>query len=679
MNSRIGVDIGGTFTDLIFFNEEDGSVLVDKVPTTPSAPEIGCVEAINSAVAPELLRSSSYFLHGTTVGLNALLERKGSVVGLLTTAGFRDVLEIRKGSREEWYNVFWVPDAPLVPRRRRLEARERMLVDGDVLESLVAEDVTTAAQSFLAQGVTAIAVSFLNAYTNPAHEIEAETLIRAAGFDGAISLSHRVSGEYRDYERSSTTVIDAYVRGRLSNYMEHIESRLRASGFAGTCLITRSGSGSMTFTEAAQRPFETIMSGPVAGVEGAAELARTLDLGDLISADVGGTSFDTALIRDGRPQLLYEGSVLGMPLQTPWVDVRSIGAGGGSIAYVDVGGLLQVGPQSAGAEPGPACYGRGGTRATVTDAAFYLGMLAAGNLASGITLERAKAEAALKPLADKLGYDLTRTAGGIITIAVAAMANAIREITVEQGIDPREMKLLPFGGAGPMLATRLARELDMREIIIPPCAGNFSALGLLTSDLLQSTAMTRPMPLNDESLSLANEILENLFNELKSRGSTGINGAKTQREVALDLRYTGQEHSINIKPAADDGVILATAEETQNQFELAYQEAYGGILDTPVEIVSIRASVRRPLSGSRDFTRSENTGKSGSTDPVRAYSFNRQDYTRFAVLERSRLCAGAQGKGPAIIIEPTTTTYVDAGCLYSVDSGGCLRIVTEET
>lgn len=679
MSSRIGVDIGGTFTDLIFFNEDDGSVLVDKVPTTPAAPEIGCVDAINSAVAPDLLRSSSYFLHGTTVGLNALLERKGSVVGFLTTSGFRDVLEIRKGSREEWYNVFWVPDAPLVPRRRRIEVRERMLSSGEALEPLIAEDVIDAVKALREQGVTAIAVSFLNAYMNPAHEIEAEKLIREAGFDGAVSLSHRVSGEYRDYERSSTTVIDAYVRGRLSNYMEHIESRLRAGGFDGTCLITRSGSGSMTFTEAAERPFETIMSGPVAGVEGAAELARTLGLGDIISADVGGTSFDTALIRDGRPQLLYEGSVLGMPLQTPWVDVRSIGAGGGSIAYVDVGGLLQVGPQSAGAEPGPACYGRGGTHATVTDAAFYLGMLASGNLASGIRLDRGKSEAALKPLADRLGYDLTQTAEGIITIAVAAMANAIREITVEQGFDPREMKLLPFGGAGPMLATELARELDMREIIIPPCAGNFSALGLLTSDLLQSAALTRPMPLNDESLSQANDILEGLFKDLKSRGSAGVNGTDTQLEVALDLRYTGQEHTINVQPDADGAMITAAADDVQNRFEAAYHEAYGGILDTLIEIVSIRASVRRPLSGSMDFTGTENIATSGSADSVRAYSFIHREYSEFPVMERSQLSADKQRKGPAIIIEPTTTTYVDADCRYTVDAGGCLRINLEET
>ena len=678
MNSRIGVDIGGTFTDLICFNEEDGSILVDKVPTTPNSPETGCVNAVAAAVAPALLRSAACFLHGTTVGLNALLERKGAVVGLLTTAGFRDVLEIRKGSREEWYNVFWVPDAPLAPRRRRLEVRERILASGEAFEPLLADDVIKAVKMFAEQGVTAIAVSFLNAYMNPAHEIEAEKLIRAAGFDGAVSLSHRVSGEYRDYERTSTTVIDAYVRGRLSNYMDHIESRLRADGFAGACLITRSGSGCMTFAEASERPFETIMSGPVAGVEGAAGLARALDLGDIISADVGGTSFDTALIRAGRPQLLYEGSVLGMPLLTPWVDVRSIGAGGGSIAYVDAGGLLHVGPQSAGAEPGPACYGRGGDQATVTDAAFYLGMLASGNLASGIRLARSKAETVLQPLARQLGYDLTRTAQGIITIAVAAMANAIREITIEQGIDPREMKLFSFGGAGPMLATQLARELGMREIIIPPCAGNFSALGLLTSDLLQSVSLTRPMSLDDQALGAANEILDDLFAELGARVQAVATGAETLREVALDLRYAGQEHSISIQPAAADGAITATAADVQNRFEAAYHEAYGGIPDARLEIVSVRASVRQPLSGSMDFTRTASVVPDGAPAAIRAYSFSNRKYARFAVLERSRPGDAEQRQGPAIIIEPTTTTYVDADCWYRVDAGGCIRILLEE-
>ena len=262
---------------------------------------------------------------------------------------------------------------------------------------------------------------------------------------------------------------------------------------------------------------------------------------------------------------------------------------------------------------------------------------------------------------------------------MAAMANAIREITVEQGFDPREMKLLPFGGAGPMLATELARELDMREIIIPPCAGNFSALGLLTSDLLQSAALTRPRPLNDESLSQANDTLEGLFKDLKSRGSAGVTGTDTQLEVALDLRYTGQEHTINVQPDADGGMITAAADDVQNRFEAAYHEAYGGILDTLIEIVSIRASVRRPLSGSMDFTGTENIATSGSADSVRAYSFIHREYSEFPVMERSQLSADKQRKGPAIIIEPTTTTYVDADCRYTVDAGGCLRINLEES
>ena len=261
-------------------------------------------------------------------------------------------------------------------------------------------------------------------------------MLREAGFDGEISLSHRVSGEYREYERTSTTVIDAYVRPRMVRYLQALDGQLREVGFAGTAIVTRSGGGAMTFAEAEARPFETILSGPVAGAEGAAELARNLELGDVITADVGGTSFDTCLITDGRPQVMYEGSVVGLPVQTPWVDVRSIGAGGGSIAYVDVGGLLRVGPGSAGADPGPACYGRGGTQPTVTDAALVLGMLGEGVLASGLGLGREAARTAMAPLGEQLGFEVESVARGIMTIAAANMANAIREITVEQGRRP---------------------------------------------------------------------------------------------------------------------------------------------------------------------------------------------------------------------------------------------------
>ena len=677
MSSRIGVDIGGTFTDLIYFDSDSGEFLVEKVPTTPKNPEVGCVDAVNKAVPRDLLKKSEYFLHGTTVGLNALLERRGATVGLLTTEGFRDVLEIRKGAWDDWYNLFWVPEEPLVPRRMRLPIRERITADGEVYTAFEPEDVVQAYEALKQEEVTAIAVAFMNAYSNPAHEIEAEKILREAGFDGAISLSHRVSGEYRDYERTSTTVIDAFVRGRLSSYMQHIETSLRENEFKGNCLITRSGSGSMNFSEAQDRPFETIMSGPVAGAEGAAELTKVLDLGDLVTADVGGTSFDTAFIKDGKPQLLYEGSVINMPLQTPWVDVRSIGAGGGSIAYIDAGGLLQVGPKSAGADPGPACYGQGGTEATVTDAAFYLGMLGVGELASGVNLDRSKSEAALAALADTLGYDAEQTARGIITIVGASMANAIRDITIEQGIDPRELTLLGFGGAGPMMATQLARELEIKNIIIPPFAGNFSAWGLLTSDLLQSTARTKPMKLNDDNIASTNKILSDLFIELSTRSADAI-GGEMIKEVALDIRYLGQEHTMTIEPKSKDGLITSDTEDIDKIFADAYVKSYGSSLDSEREIVSIRASVRQPLAAGDTLSKSNEDSNENEDDSptgtIDAYSFASEKTMEFKTYNRDALKNGTAYSGPAIIYEPTATTYIDSDFTFSIIAGGCLKL-----
>jgi len=677
MSSRIGVDIGGTFTDLIYFDSDSGEFLVEKVPTTPENPEVGCVDAVNKAVPSDLLKRSEYFLHGTTVGLNALLERRGAIVGLLTTAGFRDVLEIRKGAWDDWYNLFWVPEPPLVPRRMRLPIRERITADGEVYTAFEPEDVVQAYEVLKQEEVTAIAVAFMNAYTNPAHEIEAEKILREAGFDGAISLSHRVSGEYRDYERTSTTVIDAFVRRRLSSYMQHIETSLRENGFKGNCLVTRSGGGSMNFSEAQDRPFETIMSGPVAGAEGAAELTKVFKLGDLVTADVGGTSFDTAFIKDGKTQLLYEGSVINMPLQTPWVDVRSIGAGGGSIAYIDEGGLLQVGPKSAGADPGPACYGQGGTEATVTDAAFFLGMLGVGELASGVNLDRSKSEAALGALAGALGYDTEQTARGIITIVGASMANAIRDITIEQGIDPRELTLLGFGGAGPMMATQLARELEIKNIVIPPFAGNFSTWGLLTSDLLQSTARTKPMKLNDDNIASANKILSELFLELSSRSAKTIDG-ESIKEVAFDIRYLGQEHTMTIEPKSKDGVITSDTKDIDKIFADAYVKSYGSSLDTKREIVSIRASIRQPLAAgdalSMAISQISTNEEDSLTGTLTAYSFASEKTIEFKTYNRGALKSNTTYSGPAIIYEPTATTYIDSDFTFSIIAGGCLKL-----
>lgn len=671
MASRIGVDIGGTFTDLIYFDDDSGQVLVGKAPTVPAQPEIGCIEAINQVGLGARLEEVEYFLHGTTVGLNALLERRGAVVGLLCTHGFRDVLEIRRGDRNDMYNLNWTPPEPLVPRRLRLGVHERILVDGSVAESLDEDSVRRALDVFRREGVTAIAVAYMNAYTNGCHETETEQLLRKAGWDGAISLSHHVSGEYREYERTSTTVVDAFVRARISDYLARLEGGLRHEKFRGTCLITRSGGGSMTFAEADERPFETIMSGPVAGAEGAAELTRRLGLGDLITADVGGTSFDTCVIVNGRTQLLYQGKIADHPLQTPWVDVRSIGTGGGSIARLDSGGLLVVGPESAGAVPGPACYGRGGAEPTVTDAAFYLGMLGEGRLASGLVLDHTKAEAALQRVATALNDDVAATARGIMAIVGASMANTIREITIEGGLDPRKMTLLAFGGAGPLMATELARELDITHIVIPPHAGNFSAWGLLGADLVQSRARTRIMRLSDAAISNTGVVLEQLFASLTARDQGAYDRAI--REAALDMRFAGQEHTLTVWPTTLEGRLACTVDELRSTFLRDYATAFGTTLNGEIEIVSIRASLRRPLPRRAE---SPHAGPevAQAEKKFQAFSFAFSRALEFAIVHRSSMVSGVKRVGPLLIIEPTTTTYVDADFGAEIDAAGCLHL-----
>jgi N-methylhydantoinase A len=676
MATRIGVDIGGTFTDLVLYDDRSGQVTVEKVPTTPSAPEVGCVETLRrAAIGPGALDSCKYFLHGTTVGLNALLERRGATVGLLCTEGFRDALELRRGARPESCDLNWVPPEPLVPRHLRCPVRERIDAQGVVMRGLDRRSVADAVKIFHDRGVNSVAVCFLNAYANPAHELQAAEALRECGFAGDISLSHKLSREYRDYERTSTTVVDAFVRKRMADYLDRVADGIKQLGFKGECLITRSGGGSMSFEEAHERSFETINSGPVAGAEGAAELVRALNLGDLVTADVGGTSFDTALIINGRPQLLYQGEIDGMPIQAPWVDVRSIGAGGGSLAYVDSGGLLHVGPQSAGAQPGPACYAHGGTEPTVTDAAFLLGMLGNGHLASNVRLDRDRALAALNKLAQPLGRDAHSVAVGIVKLACSSCANAIREITVERGIDPRGLKILAFGGAGPLLATQIARELDIRVVIVPPFAGNFSAWGLLGSDLVRSSSRTQLVRLADDSVERIETIVRTMFAELESRGGDHRFSRQGARELVLGMRFTGQEYSLTIPVLWKNDKLSLSSAELRQAFLDAYEKTFGIILDNAVEVIVLRTVIRRSLS--RQISRPVDKDPHVSETLQAVYSFAHERESTARSMVRSSLEEGRRQAGPAVIYEDTATTYVDADFSYGLDSNGCLVLMRE--
>ena len=674
MASRIGVDIGGTFTDFIVYDESGNKVIIDKIPTTPQSPEKAVVEVIKRNLSQKELEKIDFFLHGTTVGLNSLLERKGSKVGLLCTKGFRDILEIRRGDRDEMYNLFWQPAPPLVPRFLRLEIEERLFASGNVPKKINTEQVKDACNKFIKEKVDSVAIAFINSYTNKDNEILASKILIESGFKGQISLSSMVSGEYREYERTTTTVIDAFVKTRMSNYLNSLKKNLNELGYKGTFLVTRSGSGSMTFDEAEDRPFETIMSGPVAGAEGAGELSRKLNNTNMVTADVGGTSFDTCLIINGRPQIQFEGKILGLPVQSPWVDVRSIGAGGGSIAYLDEGGLIRSGPQSAGAVPGPACYDKGGIQPTTTDAAFYLGMLGEGKLASGLQLNKSLAEQALNSVGSQIGMSAFDAAKGILKIGSANMADAIREITIEQGIDPRELKLLAFGGAGPLMSNLIANELDIKEIIVPPYSGNFSAWGLLGADLLQMNARTKILRLSDEAISECNDILKELFKELEQRQKIDFSTSSQIKEIALDMRWMGQEHTITLKLEDEkDGNISMDTETLKNKFMEEYQKTFGSKLDTIIEIVSTRASLRVQLPRKSESGKIDEVGIEVSNSQIECYSFTEDKKIQFDLVARSKI--DSKVSGPLIIIESTAITYVDINYDVDKDSNGNLILV----
>ena len=676
MSSRIGVDIGGTFTDFICYDESGNKVVIDKIPTTPDAPEKAVIEVIKRNLTKEHLGKVDFFLHGTTVGLNSLLERKGSKVGLLCTKGFRDILEIRRGDRDEMYNLFWQPKPPLVPRYLRLEVEERIFASGDIHTPINNIQLKEVCNKLIEEKVNSIAIALINSYANKKHEVFIEKTLRELGFKGQISLSSIVSGEYREYERTTTTVIDAFVKSRMSNYLNTLKKEMNSIGFNGGYLVTRSGSGSMTFDEAEDRPFETIMSGPVAGAEGSGELSRKLNNINMVTADVGGTSFDTCLIINGRPQIQYEGTIVGLPVQSPWVDVRSIGAGGGSIAYLDDGGLLRSGPQSSGAVPGPACYNRGGTQPTTTDAAFYLGMLGEGQLASGLKLNKSLSEKALNSVGKNLNLNALETAKGILKISSANMADAIREITIEQGIDPRELKLLAFGGAGPLMSNLIANELDIKEIIVPPYAGNFSAWGLLGADMLQMNARTKILRLSKDSIIECNEILEQLFAELKERQKIDFSTSSQIKEVALDMRWMGQEHTITLGLDEKSGKITIDENILKEKFMNEYEKTFGSKLDTIIEIVATRASIRVPLPRKSEGGSVLEEDIFSSINKISCFSFSENKNLDFEIISRSKI--NEKKTGPMIIVESTAITYVDANYHVNIDGENNLLLTNKE-
>ncbi len=669
MTQRVAVDIGGTFTDLAAV-DGSGRLTLAKSHTTASSPDRGAVHALElSGVAPADIVT---FVHGTTVVINAVTERKGATTALLTTAGFRDVLEIGRANRPDLYNLAYRKPRPFVPRRRRFEVGERLDHRGRELTPLDEGALPAIAERVLEEGAEALAICFLHAWADPVHERRAAQVLRPLLPDVAIVCSHEVSGEWREFERSSTAVLSAYVKPVVERYLAELEATLRGIGVEAPLYAMRSAGGVASFVRATANPITLLESGPVAGVEAAAELGRRMGAQHVLTLDIGGTTAKTSAVRDGRPAIetLYHlertPTSAGYPIQVPVVQIVEIGAGGGSIARVDEAGGLHVGPLSAGAEPGPACYGRGGSEATITDANLVAGRLDPDFFLGGtMPLDLGAAQDALARLGTALDTDVRTAARGMLRYAVAQMAHALRLVTVRRGHDPRDFTFVAFGGAGPLHAALLARELGIRRTVIPPAPGHFSAVGMLHGRLRADAVRTHVGPLEPS-------LLGPLLDELQAEAAAQLPaGGPVEIHRFAQLRYAGQEHTLEV-PVPHGEVAEGTAVAVREAFDRASQEAYAFSLDQPVQLVAARVAVSvpgEPFSWRVDeavpdhelSSREVDLDEHGGLQVVRAE-------------HRAALEEGSPVAGPVVVEEAASTTLVLPGQTVTRDAEGNLLI-----
>lgn len=656
---RIAVDVGGTFTDVIALDEAANTLRLEKVETTPHDPAVGVLQGFRKTDVR--LDAIEYFVHGTTLGLNALLTRTGARVAIVTTKGFRDVYELGRTSRDPMYDLTYRKPKTLVPRALAFEVTERCDFQGTVLKALDREEAVVLTRQLRALGVEAVAVCFLHSYANPEHELLMAEILRRECPHILVSLSHQLSREYREYERTSTVVLDAYIKPVIRGYLATLDDALRAEGFIGHFLLTRSGGGAMMVTSVSEQPIHTVLSGPAGGVIGAQAFSQLLGQPNLITLDMGGTSLDASLIVDGRMTVAHEATFEGLPLSIPTIDINTIGAGGGSIGWIDAGGHLQMGPQSAGAVPGPACYRKGGQLATFTDAALVTGYLDPHNFLGGeIQLDPALARRAIEQLADQLRLPLEQTAAGMLRISEAKITGALREISVERGFHPKDFALLAFGGGGGFVAASVARELGTPTVIIPPGPANFSALGMLMVDVVHDFAQTYVT----ELLKVDAPTLKGIYEDLMQRGHAmlrrdGFLEANRTFLCSAELRYQGQEHTVNV-PLTGQELAASKAPDVVDAFHAAHLVQYGHRMNDPVELVTLRVSAIGLLPRPTLPALAPGNGDSQEARKgVRRVSQSSQgEYTDYTVYDRKTLCFGDRVEGPAIIEEPSSTTIL---------------------
>ena len=674
---QIGVDIGGTFTDIVAL-DNNGRLALAKVPSTPKDLLDGIAAATTRvlALAGAAPGAVERFIHGTTIATNAILEQKGATTAILTTEGFEDVLELGRMKRSRMYDLDMDPEVPtfLAPRRRRLGIRERLDAKGRVLLPLHEEDVRAAVASLRAQGVSAIAVCYLFSFVNAAHERRTREIVAKLAPEISVSLSSEVDPTFREYERLCVTAFDAYLGPVVKRYLAGLADTLRGLGVPGVPLIMRSRGGIVSAALAAQQPVTLFLSGPAGGVIGAGFAAERSGVRDFMSLDMGGTSNDVAMVREGKPLLASEGAIGPYPVRTPMVDVNTIGAGGGSIAWIDAAGGLRVGPRSAGAEPGPACYARGGDEATVTDASVVLGYLNPARFADGaMTLDVAAAERAVAAIGRRLGVDPVAAAAGIHRVVNARMADQIRLVTIKRGYDPRQFSLVVLGGAGPVHGAALAEEMGMAEVLVPEAPGVLAAFGLLAAAIEHHHARTLQARTDVADLGAINRCLAELDEAGRGRmREEGVPAQEVRVTYAADTRYMGQAYELEVPiaaPVTADAVpgIVAT-------FHAVHERVYGyARTQQPVEFVNFRAVHTFPLPRPvvAPAARAHGTLDEARIGDRRAYF---GAFVRTAIYERARLPLGARLTGPAIVEQTDTTTVIPPDVTALVDEAGNLRL-----
>ncbi len=673
MTWRMGVDSGGTFTDVCLFEDDSGRIEVWKVSSTPDDPSRGIAQGVEEGSARVGIAADdiSYFGHGTTVGTNALIQHRGVKTGLITTDGFRDLLEIGRQKRPDLYDMQADKPAVLVARDLRLEIPERVRHDGSVETRLDETALREAVRVLRDAGVQAIAVCFLYGFVRPEHEAIAHRII-GEEFPAAFACTgYEVAPEFREYERMSTAVVNAYLGPVMQGYIRRLADRLAALGLRVAPHLTQSNGGVIGFEQAARLPVRTVLSGPSTGVVAAQAVGRMAGLPDLITFDMGGTSTDVALLAGGVCRLASEAVVHGYPIKAPMLDIHTVGAGGGSLAYVDSGGLLKVGPRSAGAFPGPVCYGHGATEPAVTDANVVLQTLNPTHLLAGrMAVRQDLAKQAIGKLADLLGIGLMETAQGIISVVTANMARAIRVISVQRGHDPRDYTLAAFGGAGPLHAARLARELDIGRILVPRTPGILCAMGLLLTDLRADFASTRLLTLADAARPAVTDAFAALLDRAEAWfADEAIAPADRRVTRTVDMRYAGQNYELPV--AVPEGPIrAATLDALAEGFADQHRRSYGFVADSePVQLVTFRIEATGLVRKAQFQPQPDQGREAGDAIIARRCVWLPEagGFVSCPVYDRDRLRAGNRFAGPAIVEQMDTTTVVLPGMVARVE------------